>query len=150
MTWFKVDDKIHDHRKARRAGLAAMGLWAIAGSWAADNLTDGFVPATIIPRWSPDAECLAKTLVAAELWDEAEQDGEEGYAFHGWLDFQPSAAQVKAERDAARERQRRAREAAKAKRHGVSHGPPDPTRPDPTRPLLRRGRKELPPLPRSR
>lgn len=26
MPWFKVDDKIHSHPKARRAGLAAMGL----------------------------------------------------------------------------------------------------------------------------
>ena len=42
--WFKVDDKLHDHRKARKAGKAAMGVWVLAGSWSMDNETDGFVP----------------------------------------------------------------------------------------------------------
>ena len=51
MAWFKVDDKLHDHRKARRAGKAAIGVWVLAGSWAMDNLTDGFVPEVVLLRW---------------------------------------------------------------------------------------------------
>lgn len=27
MPWFKVDDRLHDHFKARQAGKAAMGVW---------------------------------------------------------------------------------------------------------------------------
>jgi hypothetical protein len=82
MTWFKVDDKLHDHRKARAAGAAAMGVWVLAGSWAADNLTDGFVPATILPRWGRPRD--ATRLVEVGLWHADEQDGETGWRFHEW------------------------------------------------------------------
>jgi hypothetical protein len=76
MTWFKVDDKLHDHRKVRAAGKAAMGVWVLAGSWAADNLTDGFIPTTVLPRWGTRAD--ANKLVTAGLWHTDEQDGEKG------------------------------------------------------------------------
>lgn len=63
------------------------------------------------------------------------------YRFHDWEDYQPTRAQVRAERDAARDRQRAARERAKSKgvsrrdttvSHGVSSGAP--SRPVPSRP----------------
>ena len=83
MTWFKVDDKFHDHRKVRIAGrgvakrrdAAALGLWVLAGSWSADNDTYGFVPSDMLFRWDDDGEELAKVLVGAQLWFEAERDG---------------------------------------------------------------------------
>ncbi len=74
MPWFKVDDKLHDHRKARAAGATAMGVWVLAGSWAADNLTDGFVPASVLGRWGRPRE--ASRLVEVGLWFADEQDGE--------------------------------------------------------------------------
>jgi hypothetical protein len=74
--WFKVDDKLHDHRKARAAGATAMGLWVLAGSWSADNLTDGFIPATILPRWGRPRD--ANRLTEVGLWHTDEQDGETG------------------------------------------------------------------------
>ena len=33
MPWFNVDDGFAFHRKAVRAGNAAIGLWTRAGSW---------------------------------------------------------------------------------------------------------------------
>ena len=96
MSWFKVDDKLHDHKKPIAAGKAAMGVWVLAGSWSADNLTDGFVPVRVITRWGTVAD--AKKLVAAGLWYADEVDGQKGWRFHDWGDFQPTRAQVMGER----------------------------------------------------
>src|ERR1051326_4951718 len=102
MPWFKVDDKIHDHEKARKAGVAAMGLWSLAGSWCMDNLKDGFVPEGVPIRWARNYRALATALVKAGLWTEAVKDGEKGWLFHDWLKYQPSAAKVRKDRaDAA-------------------------------------------------
>jgi len=43
MPWFKVDDALHSHPKTRKAGLAAMGLWVVAGSFSASYMTSGFI-----------------------------------------------------------------------------------------------------------
>ena len=144
MPWFKVDDKLHDHRKARAAKKAAMGVWVLAGSWCADHLTDGFVPADVLPRWGAKSDAVA--LVKAGLWEVAEQSGEAGWRFLNWPEFQPSKADVEAERTASRERVKRWRDGRRnAVTRGVSNGDsdevradgvrsprPDPTRPDPT------------------
>ncbi len=109
MTWFKVDDKFHDHRKVRRVSLDAIGLWTLAGSWSSDNLTDGFIPTEIARRWSKKSSKLAAELVAAELWVETEVDGESGWGFHNWHEVNPLKARVEEEREAARERMRQVR-----------------------------------------
>lgn len=156
MPWFKVDDKLHDHRKARAAGVAAMGLWALAGSWCADNLTDGFVPDTICARWDRSYRKLAARLVDARLWVVDEVAGEKGWRFHEWDLMQPPAEATRAKRDhLAMVRSEAGRKGAHARwSDGKSHGkPPDvangknmaiaseadgkpmaPTRPDPTLP----------------
>ena len=105
MTWFKVDDGFHSHPKAFRAGTAALGLWVRAGSWAASQLTDGFVPAEVVRMYGTTT--MAKALVAAGLWTKV--DG--GYCFHQWADDgrQPTRQQVEAERAAARERMKKRR-----------------------------------------
>lgn len=104
MPWFKVDDALHDDKKSRVAGIPAMGLWVLAGSWCMDNLTDGFVPASVPVRWAANYRRLAAALVAAGLWHEHVKDGESGWLFHDWDKYQPSAAKVKKERKEARER----------------------------------------------
>jgi hypothetical protein len=136
MPWFKVDDKLHDHRKARAAGPAAMGLWVLAGSWAADNLTDGFVPSTIATRWGRPRE--ANRLVEAGLWFADRQDNEEGYRFHEWLERQPSRAQKLEERATRAQagrvgglRSGQSRREAKAKQDASPLLEP-PSRPDPS------------------
>lgn len=137
MTWFKVDDKLHDHRKARAAKKAAMGVWVLAGSWAADNLTDGFVPDSMLSRWGTRAD--ARRLVDVGLWHEDEQDGEDGWRFHEWDERQPTRAGVIAKREVRAEAGRaggfasgRSRRQANPKQFATSIVEP-PTRPDPTR-----------------
>jgi hypothetical protein len=100
MTWFKVDDGLADHRKVRQLGrdrLPAMGLWALSGSWAARELTDGFVPEEIVQRHDPKHR-YARRLVDVGLWEHAKQDGEDGYQFHDWVDMQPTKVEVLAVR----------------------------------------------------
>ncbi|WP_157253141.1 hypothetical protein [Nonomuraea typhae] len=80
MTWFKVDDSLHSHPKAMAASLAALGLWAVAGSWSSDHLTDGFVPDHMIPSLSRGSDKLVEDLVAAGLWKRVRG----GYQFHQW------------------------------------------------------------------
>ncbi len=135
MTWFKVDDQFHDHKKVRRLGkdrLPAAGLWSLCGSWAADNLTDGFVPTEVVQRSDP-TEQYARRLVEVGFWEIAEQDGEAGYQFHDWDDHQPTRAEVLERRErraaagrlggrASAESRARARAEASASPHGPAHG----------------------------
>jgi hypothetical protein len=97
--WFKVDDKLHDHRKTRRVrrsdtnkrrDVAPFGIWTLAGSWCGANKTGGFIPLEVIEEWDDDAEVLAMRLVAAGLWSEDEVGGEAGYRFHDWADQNPN------------------------------------------------------------
>lgn len=113
MTWFKVDDTLHSHKKAMRAGAEAMGLWVLAGSWAADQLTDGWVPDYAITRWSSHPDELANRLVAAGLWVEGEHDGDKGWWFHEWEERQPTRSDVLVRRKADAERRARWREEKK-------------------------------------
>lgn len=94
MPWFKVDDRLHSHPKRHAAGLRAMGLWVVAGSWAADNLTDGRIPREVLPALG-GKPTDAKALVDAGLWTATKT----GWAFHDWDGFQPDAASVLAARD---------------------------------------------------
>lgn len=148
MTWFKVDTALWRSRKVRKLGerdkLASAGLWTLAGTWSSDNLSDGFVPWDVIEDWDPKHR-YAFRLVEVGLWDKAQHDDEDGIQFHDWQDYQPTAEQVKAERAAGAERQRKLREARRTS--GSSNGvtgtvtpnatngerPTPPTRPDPTR-----------------
>lgn len=157
MPWFKVDDNLAFHAKVIAAGNAAMGLWVRAGSWSAQQLTDGHIPAHMIASLGKPAE--AKRLVDVRLWHEVEG----GYEFHQWTDEgrrQPTREEVETKRAEDRERKAAARaEGARkaAELRAASNGSPPgqtedsegnpsgvrPTRPDPTRP------KELKNTPRA-
>jgi hypothetical protein len=158
VTWFKVDDKLHSHKKALRAGHEAMGLWVLAGSWSGDQLTDGWVPEYVAARLAPNAEALAERLVRAGLWEADEHDGDSGWRFRGWAEMQPSREEVEQKRAEARARMRRNREQRRHANSGAGSDDvrantsrtdgevptqfeagspyPDPTRPDPTRPVV--------------
>lgn len=101
--WFKVDGLLHGHRKTRRLlrshpekqrDASAHGLWLLAGSWARGSKTDGFVPEDELERWDDDWEQLAKRLVAAEMWEPVTKDGEVGYLFHDWPEYNPTEAEL--------------------------------------------------------
>lgn len=147
MPWFKVDDRMPDHAKTRKAGTSAIGLWALAGAWSSGNLTDGFVPKEIAKRWDSSGK-LSKKLVEAGLWLTDEVDGEAGFRFHDWDEHQPSRTDVLARRKAAAARVAKHREKRTMRNNDVSNDDgnasrnalqdtdvtPPPTRPDPTRP----------------
>ena len=126
MVWFKVDDAFWAHPKTLALSDAAVALWVRAGSYCAQHLTDGAVPAAVLGMMRSD-EFVAAELVGAGLWIQTR----DGYLFHDWEKYQPTRESIEAEREASRERQRQSRE----RRHGSvtrdSHRP-DPARPDPT------------------
>lgn len=109
MPWFKVDDNLAFHAKTVAAGNAAMGLWVRAGSWAANGLTDGFVPDHMIPALGTAAQ--AKRLTEVRLWHR--EAG--GFRFHEWNQDgrQPTREEVERRRAEDRTRKAEAR-AAKA------------------------------------
>lgn len=86
-----------------------MGLWAVAGSFSMSYKTDGFVPEWYVLSW-PAGRRHANQLVKAGKWYAAEKDGEQGWQFHDWLDYQPSAAEIEADREHSRDRQRKRRQ----------------------------------------
>ncbi|WP_424533671.1 hypothetical protein ACOZ38_25380 [Sphaerisporangium viridialbum] len=109
MAWFKVDDAFHSHRKVMVARPAALGLWVVAGSWSSANLTGGFIPDAILPRLMPGAKKLAHELVACGLWIRDSNGADSGFTFHDWDDYNPTADEVREDREAARQRMRNLR-----------------------------------------
>jgi hypothetical protein len=112
MPWFRLEDNFHQHPKVARAGNTAVGLWVRCGTYSAAYLTDGHVPAETARLYGRQREI--DTLVEVGLWIPDTNGG--GYLIRDFLDYNPSAEQVLADRAAARERQRRAREAARRSR----------------------------------
>ncbi|MEV1167378.1 hypothetical protein [Nonomuraea sp. NPDC049784] len=109
MPWFKVDDGFHSHRKVMPTKAAALGLWVVAGSWSSANLTEGFIPDSVLPRLMPGAKKLANELVVAGLWKRVNDGPDRGFAFHDWTHYNPSADEVRSDRERARERMRNLR-----------------------------------------
>jgi hypothetical protein len=94
MTYFKVDDHFHSHPKILTLGLDAVGLWTLAGSWSGEQLTDGFIPVSLITRLG-GSESTALALVNAGLWEHAPN----GYQFHDWAAHNATKAQVEESRE---------------------------------------------------
>jgi hypothetical protein len=120
VTWFKVDDKFYDHPKSLRLSLAAAGLWVRAGSWCAKQEHDGVIPEYVLPMLAngvpvTTARKLAQQLVANGLWDEAPGIG---WVVHDWHEYQPSRADLEAERAANARRQAEWRERKRKEREG--------------------------------
>lgn len=153
MPWFKVDDGFCVHPKTVGLDMSARGLWVTAGSWCAQQLTDGVITDRQI-RAIGGTRKQAEKLVAAGLWS---SDGaplsERRFFFNDWRDFQPTRDDVLSKRqgDADRKREARAEKARRRENAEMStrtapgrpdgvrstsvRAPsalPDPTRPDPT------------------
>lgn len=143
MTWGKVSDRLHAHSKARRAR-EALALWVLALSWCCDELTDGEVPSDMPELLIPGGDALAERLVSVGLWERTA----DGFRFHDWAEYQPSAedererrAEVSKVRSEAGKRGAAKRWQTDGKRHGKAmangsqnDGPvPDPE-PEPKNP----------------
>ena len=143
MTWMKVDDGFHSSPKLQsipaRHRFQAAGLWVIAGSWASQQMTDGFIPDYMIAMWKPTAKTV-DSLVSSGLWERVC----DGFVFRSWCEYNPSKQQTMHEREASKARMRDSRERRKNKTAGqevetpnvaVQHPNSDAVpRPDPPRP----------------
>ncbi|GAB2918394.1 hypothetical protein ACFMQL_20370 [Nonomuraea fastidiosa] len=118
MPWFKVDDGFHSHRKTLMSRPAALGLWVVAGSWSSANLTEGFIPDRVLGRLMPGAKKLARELVEVGLWERVDEP-DKGFTFHDWGHYNPTADEVRSERERARERMRNLR-AARRRQAGLA------------------------------
>lgn len=120
MPHFRVDDALHGHPKAQRAGDDAIGMWVRAGSFCMAYLTDGFVPDWWVKQ-QPKGLAKAKRLIAAGLWHGgAEREGEKGYQFHEFIG--PGRQDSRAEVEADREKWRKKKAAQRAASQGESPG----------------------------
>lgn len=109
MTWFKVDDGFCVHPKVVGLDMAARGLWVTAGSWCAQQLTDGVIDDRQI-RMLGGTRKQAEKLVAAGLWShDGAAPSARRFFFEDWRDFQPTRDEVTAKRQQARERMAKAR-----------------------------------------
>ncbi len=118
MSWVKLDDGFGDHPKIARVGPIGASLQVQALCYANKNLTDGFVPSVVAhsfvtratvwddeqgQRWTcgPHDVDWPAVLVKAGVWELVPG----GYYIHDYPDYQPTKAEVLAER-AARARYR--------------------------------------------
>ena len=88
MPWFRLDDSFHSHPKVIAAGNEAIGLYVRCGAYAAQHLTDGFIPEHVALLYG--SATLADTLVQTKLWRRARG----GWRMPDYLDFNPSREQV--------------------------------------------------------
>jgi len=114
--WAKLDDQYADHPKIVRVGPLGMALHTAATCYCARYLTDGFIPSAMIARLinldgifianngvtNPVThEELTIKLTEIGLFDEVPG----GYMVHDYLEYNPPAEQVKAERERNKARQ---------------------------------------------
>lgn len=104
MPWFRLDDAFHSHPKVIAAGNEAIGLFVRCGTYAAEHLTDGFIPEHVVLLYGSPA--LADTLVRAKLWRRTRG----GWRMPDYLDYNPSKEAVDKERKQKADRQKRWRE----------------------------------------
>lgn len=108
MSWARFDDRAPHHRKVKRLSDSAFRLWFTSICHCAEYLTNGRIDAADVadmPK-APTGKKLAAAiaeLVEAGCWDEVEG----GWEVHDYLDWNPTADEVKAKREARAEAGRR-------------------------------------------
>lgn len=91
--WFKVDDSFFSNPKTAMLSDGATALWLRSGSWSAQQLTDGFIPARMVPMFRGSDDSV-RELCEVGLWER--DDERDGYRFHDWSDYQPDVEEVDA------------------------------------------------------
>lgn len=88
-SWFRVDPGAVFDKKVEAAGNEAFGAWVRAGAWSAGNLTDGHIPRATAHKIAPPR--VWARAIAAELVEATDV----GYQIHDYLDWNPSADEVR-------------------------------------------------------
>lgn len=99
MSWVRIDDKTWCHDKFADLSGNAVRLWMFALCWCNQHEKDGEVPKSMLRKFSASNKD-ASELVVAGLWEPTEK----GWLFHDYLKYQPSKAQLDAQRTQTRER----------------------------------------------
>lgn len=108
MTYAQLDDEFFRHPKARAAGKDGRVLYLAGLCYAANQLTDGYIPRAALPVVAAEAEVrstVARRLVDVGLWHGEGHDCKVcpqppgvGWVIHGYLDWQTSRAEVEEKR----------------------------------------------------
>lgn len=112
--WIKVDDRFPEHQKVTRAaehlgsnGIGrVLGIWVEAMCYCGRNLTDGFVPDIVARSLKADRRPMDVLHVMAMDDVRLLRRLKNGFQFHDYLDYQPSAADIKAKRKKDLDRKR--------------------------------------------
>jgi hypothetical protein len=108
MAWVRLDDTFPEHPKLVAAGPLAGWLWVCGLAYCARYLTDGVIPAAVVPRLvrdtlarrtrydrGHDASTMRRRcvddLLNVGLW---ERDNDGNIVVHDYLEYQPSRAEV--------------------------------------------------------
>jgi hypothetical protein len=108
MAWLKIDDGFPEHPRVDPLTHKAFRLHVTAMCLAARKLTDGYISekdARLCRMQAGVATGAIAELEGSGLW---ERNGD-GWHIRDYLDYNPSAEQVKAERERAAERMRHVR-----------------------------------------
>ena len=127
MTWVKLDDGFPTHPKVLELSDRAFRAYVTALCYAAQHLTDGFVPTRIVGKRAATELIDARLIVA----------GEGGWVIHDYLSFNPSRESVETKRRADVARKRGGfRVESERNPEGIATASerPVPSRPVPSRP----------------
>lgn len=95
MPWLNIDDQMAFHRKVVRAGNEAVGAWLRMLCWCSAQLTDGAVDRSVAMTIAKRKRVL-DCLVDAGLLERRGGD----FVIHDYLEWNPTASEVKADREA--------------------------------------------------
>lgn len=127
MPWFYVDDGFSDSKPVMkmpdRHRLAACGLWVLAGSWSAKELTDGFVPDTKLRTLGARPSLITALTDDANLCERVSG----GITFNSWAKWQKTKARVVRERKAEADKKQRWRDAKRDKEATIPSDDDDPS-----------------------
>ncbi|MGW1998417.1 hypothetical protein [Embleya sp. NPDC001921] len=107
-TYVRVHDGMPDHPKIIEVGGMAAWLYTTAMCYASRQLTDGVIPARLVPRLTdlPNPEALASALLRVGLLHASGHDcsdcpdvGDDEYVIHDYLEHQRSADYVRTLRE---------------------------------------------------
>jgi hypothetical protein len=124
MTWVKLDDQFFAHPKIVNLDKDAKLLYLAGLTYCAGQLTDGLISAgglRVVLALVEARRQAVTALVTAGLWEAAEGGA---YQVHDYLEYNPSADQVKHDRQQAAQRQAEWRErkgAARVTLNGANH-----------------------------
>ncbi|WP_142926749.1 hypothetical protein [Mycobacterium marinum] len=125
MPWFYVDDGFSDSKPVLnmpdRYRLAACGLWVLAGSWSAKEETDGLVPGSKLRQLGARAPIIAALTDSGPLSAPLCTRVSDGIQFNSWDKWQPTKAELVAER-IENERKREAEAERKRNERAAKNG----------------------------